>query len=164
MGTNKELAALSDRLCELARTWHGPGVRHAARRLEGDSSAEAAADFDRIAFPTYIWDPSLRQPVMAAVARSQVAAELSDAYWATEAPAYDLRPRLGEIAWPTLVVVGDRDWRTPSSAARMLAAGIPGATLAELPGVGHFPHAEAPAAFAGAVTRFVALTADEGRA
>jgi proline iminopeptidase len=148
----------------LLEAWHGPGVRHAARRLEGDSSAEAAADFNRIAFPSYVWEPSLREPVMAAVARSRVATKLSGAYWATEAPAYDLRPRLGEIAWPTLVVVGERDWRTPPSAARTLAAGIPGATLAELPGVGHFPHAEAPTAFVGAVTRFLEAATDVGRA
>ena len=148
----------------LVEAWHGSGVRHAARLLDGDSSAEADADFGRIAFPTYVWEPSLRQPVMAAVARSPVAAEVAEAYWATEAPAYDLRPRLGDVAWPTLVVVGERDWRTPPSAARTLAAGIPGATLAELPGVGHFPYAEAPAAFAGAVTGFLAARADEGRA
>jgi pimeloyl-ACP methyl ester carboxylesterase len=131
--------------------------------MVGDASAEAAADFDRIAFPTYVWDPSLRPPVLAAVARSLGAADLAEAYWATEAPGYDLRPNLGDIAWPTLVVVGDRDWRTPPSAARTLAAGVPGATLVELPGVGHFPYAEAPAAFAEAVTRFLAAPTDEGR-
>ena len=49
----------------------------------------------------------------------------------------DLRPRLGEIRCPTLVVVGERDQATPVAMAQTLAAGIPGATLRILGPAGH---------------------------
>jgi proline iminopeptidase len=139
----------------LLEAWHGPAVRDAARAMEGDRSAAARADFNRLVFPTYIWDPALRAPVMAAVGRSSYAHALADRFWGGLADAYDLRARLGEIRWPTLVIVGERDWRTPPSASRTIAAGIPGAELLVLPDVGHFPYAEASEAFATAVGQFL---------
>jgi proline iminopeptidase len=139
----------------LLEAWHGPAVRAAARSMEGDTSAEAHADFDRLVFPTYVWDPALRASIMAAVRRSGYVHALADRFWGGLADAYDLRARLGEIRWPTLVIVGERDWRTPPSASRTIAAGIPGAELLVLPDVGHFPYAEAPEAFATAVGQFL---------
>jgi proline iminopeptidase len=140
---------------DLLAAWHGPAVRAAARSMEGDTSEAARADFDRLVFPTYIWDPARRPPIMAAVGRSGYVTALADHFWSGLADAYDLRARLGEIRWPALVVVGERDWRTPPSASRTIAAGIPGAELFELPDVGHFPYAEAPEAFAAAVRQFI---------
>jgi len=67
-------------------------------------------------------------------------------------PAHDVRDRLGSIAVPTLVVVGALDEETPPAYAEALAAGIPGARLEVLPGVGHFTPVEAPAAL-GALLR-----------
>jgi proline iminopeptidase len=139
----------------LLEAWHGHAVRAAARSMEGDTSAEAHADFHRLVFPTYVWDPALRAPVMAAVGRSGYVHALADRFWGGLADTYDLRARLGEIGWPTLVIVGERDWRTPPSASRTIAAGIPGAELLVLPDVGHFPYAEAPEAFAAAVGQFM---------
>jgi 3-oxoadipate enol-lactonase len=49
----------------------------------------------------------------------------------------DLRPRLGEIRCPTLVLVGDRDEATPVAMAEALATGIAGATLRILGPAGH---------------------------
>ena len=139
----------------LLEEWHGPEVRAAARAMEGDTSAEADEDFGRVAFPTYVADPALRPSVMEAMGRSGYNAEVADHFWNRLADAYDVRGRLGEIGVPTLVVVGERDWRTPPSASRTIAAGIPGAELLVLPDVGHFPYAEAPEAFAAAVGRFM---------
>jgi len=139
----------------LLEAWHGPGVRAAARSIEGHPSAAAKADFNQLVFPTYVWDPALRAPIMSAVARSGYVHALADRFWGGLADAYDLRARLNEIRWPTLVIVGERDWRTPPSASRTMAAGIPGAELLVLPDVGHFPYAEAPGAFAAAVGQFV---------
>jgi 3-oxoadipate enol-lactonase len=61
-------------------------------------------------------------------------------------PSHDVRARLGEIAAPTLVLVGERDTETPLSYAEMLVAGIPGAELRVIPGAGHISSAEAPEA------------------
>lgn len=60
---------------------------------------------------------------------------------------HDLRGRLGAIAAPTLVVVGELDSETPPSYARAIAAEIPGARLVEVPGAGHLLPAEAPDTF-----------------
>ena len=58
----------------------------------------------------------------------------------------DSRPGLGAIAVPTLVAVGEEDALTPPHLAEEMAAGISGARLARIPGVGHLPSMETPAA------------------
>jgi 2-succinyl-6-hydroxy-2,4-cyclohexadiene-1-carboxylate synthase len=64
-----------------------------------------------------------------------------------------LHGRLGEIASPTLVVVGADDPVRDRAAA--VAAGIPGAHLAVIDGAGHAPHLESPAAFISLVIDFL---------
>jgi 3-oxoadipate enol-lactonase len=61
-------------------------------------------------------------------------------------PSHDVRERLGEIAAPTLVLVGEHDEETPLSYAEALAAGIAGARLQIIPGAGHITNLEAPEA------------------
>jgi pimeloyl-ACP methyl ester carboxylesterase len=61
-------------------------------------------------------------------------------------PSHDVRARLGELAVPTLVLVGERDEETPLAYAEALAAGIAGARLQIIPGAGHISNLEAPAA------------------
>jgi pimeloyl-ACP methyl ester carboxylesterase len=58
---------------------------------------------------------------------------------------HDLRDDLGRIENPTLVVVGERESRWALSAARDLAARIPGAELRVSPGVSHLHPLSAPA-------------------
>ncbi len=57
---------------------------------------------------------------------------------------FDVCGRLGEIGAPTLILHGDEDALAPLANARRLAAGIPGARLEILAGVGHSPNVEAP--------------------
>ena len=61
-------------------------------------------------------------------------------------PGHDVRARLGAIAVPTLVVVGELDEETPPAYSEAIAAGIPDARLAVIPGAGHYTAFEAPAA------------------
>jgi 3-oxoadipate enol-lactonase len=56
---------------------------------------------------------------------------------------YDLRPELGRITAPTLVVAGARDVAAPPAHARELVAGIPGASL-EVVDAGHLAGVERP--------------------
>ena len=67
----------------------------------------------------------------------------------------DLSQRLPEIGCPTTVLVGelDHEFRAPSEA---LADGIPDAQLRVLPGAGHQPQHEAPAAWLAAVLQHLA--------
>lgn len=70
-------------------------------------------------------------------------------------PTHDVSDRLGEIAAPTLVIVGELDTETPISYAEALAAGIPHAELAVIPGAGHLTPSEAPDRFNALVAAFV---------
>jgi pimeloyl-ACP methyl ester carboxylesterase len=62
---------------------------------------------------------------------------------------------LHRINVPSLVVWGDRDRFTTPDYGRRLAHGIPGARFVEIPGVGHYPHIEAPGLFAQTVANFL---------
>lgn len=67
----------------------------------------------------------------------------------------DLLPLLPGIAAPTLLLWGDRDREVGRWAVETMRAQIPGARLTVFPGAGHFPFAEAPEAFAGALLPFL---------
>jgi 3-oxoadipate enol-lactonase len=70
---------------------------------------------------------------------------------------FDRRAELGTIRNPTLVVVGLRDTATPPALSHELAAGIPGASLVELPHCGHSPHIQDPESFWQVVKPFFHL-------
>jgi pimeloyl-ACP methyl ester carboxylesterase len=63
--------------------------------------------------------------------------------------------RLAEIRAPTLVIHGDADVPVPLEQGQALAAGIPGARLVVLPGVGHRPWVERPEPTIGAILSFL---------
>lgn len=67
----------------------------------------------------------------------------------------DLRGGLSDLRIPALVLHGDAD-PLPAWTARGLAALLPNAELAILPGVGHFPWLERPDAFRDVLRRFLA--------
>lgn len=63
----------------------------------------------------------------------------------------DLRPVLGRVAAPALVITAEEDPLIPASAASTFLAGLKNARHIVLPG-GHFPPVEQPAAFAEGLT------------
>ena len=67
---------------------------------------------------------------------------------------HDTRARLGAVACPTLVAVGEHDAETPLGYARALAEGIPGARLAVVPGAGHLANLEQPDAVNALIRSF----------
>lgn len=67
------------------------------------------------------------------------------------AQSFDVRARLGEIACPCAIVHGDDDQVVPLARGEELAAGIAGARLFKLEGVGHLPQLEAPTELAAAL-------------
>lgn len=68
---------------------------------------------------------------------------------------FDLLARVGTIALPTLVIVGEDDRLTPPKYAEYLAASIPGARLARIPRAGHFVTLEQPDAVNAAIAGFL---------
>ena len=67
----------------------------------------------------------------------------------------DLRPHLGAIANPTLVIAGGADTTTPPEMGAELAAGLPDAEFVVLENCGHCPPLESPTAFCEAVEDFL---------
>ena len=134
----------------------GAAARGTAERvLSGDTSEATMAAFTEQVFPAYT-HPERGAVLADAMPRTSFNGEVGAFWFANERPRYDLRPRLGEIAAPALVVVGDYDWITPPSHARVLAEGIRGAELVTIRDAGHFAFAERPEAFLAAVRPFIA--------
>ncbi|QBD80420.1 alpha/beta fold hydrolase [Ktedonosporobacter rubrisoli] len=67
----------------------------------------------------------------------------------------DYTPVLGEIAVPTLIVVGSEDEFTPVQDAQLMHQGIAGSQLAILEGVGHMPNMERPFEFNAVLRKFL---------
>ncbi|MFJ6573232.1 alpha/beta fold hydrolase [Streptomyces sp. NPDC091292] len=67
--------------------------------------------------------------------------------------SFDVRPALGRIGVPTLVLVGSDDQVTGPAEARTLVAGIPDARLAVVPGASHLAPVEQPAAVTDLLVR-----------
>lgn len=69
--------------------------------------------------------------------------------------AFDVMARLGEILVPTLIVGGADDSMAPAKFQQYLAENVPNARIVLLPGAGHYPMAEQPAAFNRALADFL---------
>ncbi len=84
--------------------------------------------------------------------------------WATT--HHHTRDRLGRIACPTLVLVGDEDILTPLERfSRPMAGAIPKAELSVIPAVGHALQLEQPDATSREIERFLtAVTGGDGAA
>ena len=70
--------------------------------------------------------------------------------------SFDLRPELGKITAPTLVVTGELDFITGPVCATEIVEEISDVKTEILPGTGHFVFVESPEAFRGAVLGFLA--------
>jgi 3-oxoadipate enol-lactonase len=67
----------------------------------------------------------------------------------------DRSAELASITVPTLVVVGTDDALSPPAEAMAMAAAIPRARVAQIPGAGHLSNLENPDAFAAALAGFL---------
>jgi 3-oxoadipate enol-lactonase len=67
----------------------------------------------------------------------------------------DLRPQLGQVKVPVLVLVGEQDEATPPPMSHEIAAGLPQARLKIIPGCAHVPQLQAPSAFLAALGDFL---------
>ena len=70
-------------------------------------------------------------------------------------PVFDLRPSLGRIVAPTLVITGEDDFITGPVCAAEIMAGLTGAELVLIPDCGHFLFVEARERCREEVSRFV---------
>jgi len=116
----------------------------AKRLFGGDFSAATLEAFGEQVAPFYAAPGHMDVPGRL-LALSTMNADVARHFFTTLAPRYDLRPRLGEIATPALVLFGRHDWVCSPAAGRCIAEGLAAAELVELPDAGHFPFSETPA-------------------
>jgi 3-oxoadipate enol-lactonase len=127
--------------CTSARL--GPPEGWAARAIlvqrEG-MSAVADAVAGRWVTPAY----AAAHPTRSAELRAMVASVHPAGYaeWCGAIERMDLRPELGDVRAPTLVIGGGEDPAIPLADLRDLEAGIAGARLAIVPGGAHLPNLE----------------------
>jgi proline iminopeptidase len=121
----------------------------AARLFAGDFTPDVLEAFGRVVLPLYA-APGHEDVPTRLMALSTINPEIAAYFFQRLAPAYDVRPRLREIAAPTLVIIGRHDWVCPPAAGRALAAALPHAELVELD-TGHFGFSETPEPFLDAV-------------
>ena len=67
----------------------------------------------------------------------------------------DLRPMLGRISRPTLVVAGELDLICGPAQARPIADAVPNAELVVVPDCGHMPMVESPDRFRSGVVEWL---------
>jgi 3-oxoadipate enol-lactonase len=67
----------------------------------------------------------------------------------------DLRPELGKVKIPVLVLVGEHDEATPPPMSRELAALLPDARLKIIAGCAHVPQLQSPGVFLDAIGDFL---------
>lgn len=70
----------------------------------------------------------------------------------------DLRPDVGRVKVPVLVLVGEHDEATPPPMSHELASLLPKAQLEIIPGCAHVPQLQAPQAFLEAIGDFLAAS------
>lgn len=134
---------------EAATMW---GERIAAARANG-MAASLDATIDRWFSPGFVE----RAPETIAKVRAMIAATPVDGYCGCAAAIarLALTDRLGEIALPTLVIVGEDDQGTPVAMAETIRDGIAGAELVVLPVARHIANMEDVAGFNTALRRFL---------
>lgn len=137
------------------QSWPGPRPYVKQARAEGLGPALAAW----LADPLFA--PALASPAadrLAAMVRAFPGGPWLGAPAPPDPPGPPDADRLGEIAAPTLVVVGEHDLPDFQAVAHRIADAVPGATRAVIADSGHLPPMEQPDAFLAAVLPFLAQT------
>jgi pimeloyl-ACP methyl ester carboxylesterase len=131
--------------------WHAAATAALASEETGDyGTPEDAAAMWNAMLPLYFskWDERYR-PL------GEVERMNPEPLRQFNAIPFDLRPDLGRIEAPTLVITGRDDFVCGPAAAQVLADGIPGAQVVILDRAGHMLHIERPEAFRDTVEGFL---------
>ncbi|MEM1117537.1 MAG: alpha/beta fold hydrolase [Bacteroidota bacterium] len=113
--------------------------------------------FDRLIALSFVEEPDIPGPARDVLAEDYARREpfLRSLLAGLGRDPDNVRPRLGEIAAPTLLVWGAEDHVIHVSAASVWEAGLPDVTVQILPNVGHAPMMERPAETAADFLSFV---------
>ena len=129
------------------------------QRVEKVNQSGPAAMVDGALLRWFTEEFRTRQPAMMALVRGWMAANRKEVY----APIYrvlaeddaELAEPIAEIRCPTLVMTGAEDLGNSPDMTQRMAAAIPGAKVAILPGLRHMALAEDPTAFNAPLVSFL---------
>ena len=102
----------------------------------------------------YRYDPVLGAAMLG---RTKGNPEVARYMFEREIPHYDVRPRLGTITEPTLVIAGRHDWITPPTQNEEIHRLIPHSDYVVFEYSGHMPFIEEQEGFLAVVRRFLDL-------
>jgi 3-oxoadipate enol-lactonase len=153
---------LADRLvladCGAAFSKEG---REAFRNMAAASKAKGLAAITDVAMRR-LFAPEFQ------AAHADLMADRREAFLRTDAEVFraacgelaelDLRSELGKVRVPVLVLVGEHDEATPPPMSVELAAGLPNAHLAIIPGCAHVPQLQSPEIFLQMIGDFLAAS------
>jgi len=136
--------------------WYGDAAE-AAEALDGAPPA-LQQSLVRATRPFFYgrWDERTQAHAASADRQSSKRAELGFAAGAEQVDVAGLLAALRDVSAPVLVVGGERDGLTGVESAHLVADCFPAGRAVVLPGAGHFPWVDEPAAFATAVRDFLA--------
>src|SRR5262245_41067704 len=133
-------------LSKLVLVSTGPNMSDPAGALAA-ADQEEQAPWDRAAAQEYVGHFFVRPPADLApyVAAAVLATVRARVDTRRSLATTDLRPNLGQISVPTLIVQGECDTSRTPEVGRQMASLIPNAALEVIAGIGHTPMLEAPA-------------------
>ena len=127
--------------------------RTAQEVLSGGVEPIVEATVQRLLAPRSQRHPHISDPVRGRIRRSSAAGVAAAQRAMAVRP--DSTAQLAGIRVPTLVICGTEDAVTPPGAAQAIAAGISGAQLSLMEGVGHLSNLERPAEFSALAGDFL---------
>jgi 3-oxoadipate enol-lactonase len=115
------------------------------------TEGKARREFSRDAYSPATSGDLVRQGIMEDI-KTDPRAQLGDILAVRD---FDARARLGEIAVPVLVLVGEDEIEPIAAACDALVEGLPNARKVVIPKAGHMAHFEQPDAAAAEIERFL---------
>ena len=156
-GTRADLPAI--RAARAGEPWYADAAE-AVEALE-DAPPSMRASLERATRPFFYgrWDERTQAHAATADTQSSKRAVLGFSADPAELDVAALVEGMGRVTAPVLAVGGERDALTGVESVHAVAAAFPDGRAAVVPGAGHFPWVDEPAAFRAAVDPFVTLGA-----
>jgi 3-oxoadipate enol-lactonase len=144
-------------LADCGAAFDEPG-RQAFRNMSAAAGAKGLAAISEVAMRRlFSAEFQATHPELVEQRRARFAAVHPETFHAACAAlaTLDLRLQAAAVKIPVLVLVGEQDEATPPRMARELAALLPDARFALLPGCAHVPQLQAPQQFLAAIGEFI---------
>jgi len=142
---------------ETFETFGTPELRKSVEAaFEAEEHVETPADCHAVwmgEMPFFLSDPE--GPALADIDRHWKDVRYSPEIHRHDVGGYDVRASLPGVTVPVLVITGRDDRITRPEESEEIAALLPNATLRIIEGAGHFPFAEQPGAYLGAIREWL---------